>query len=214
MKIDIILLDSSLELVPKEIVNHPSVVKNAMKRGKRPEQTILDISLHYSAMKNLPNFRKRGRPDILHQTLLLILEEKIMDEIYIHTIDSKIIRVDPSMRPPKNYDRFIGLMEKLLIEGRVPKENNPLMEILNVKLEDIVKGKNPILLSEDGKRTSPEALCKDNNLIGIGAFQSGDFSSEVKSYFYERYSISSRVLEAQQVVCRLLSGCNYLLGWP
>ncbi|TRM76859.1 16S rRNA methyltransferase, partial [Sulfolobus sp. A20-N-F8] len=73
--VNIILLESAIELVPREIVDHPSVIKNAKRRGKKPEDTLLDISLHYHAMKSLENKYKRGRPDIVHQALLLILTD-------------------------------------------------------------------------------------------------------------------------------------------
>ncbi|TRM90261.1 16S rRNA methyltransferase, partial [Sulfolobus sp. B1] len=53
--VNIILLESAIELVPREIVDHPSVIKNAKRRGKKPEDTLLDISLHYHAMKSLEN---------------------------------------------------------------------------------------------------------------------------------------------------------------
>ncbi|MBW9140788.1 MAG: hypothetical protein K1T65_03670, partial [Candidatus Aramenus sp.] len=45
LRVNVILLDSSLELVPSEISNHPSVVKNAKKRGKKPTEVLLDISV-------------------------------------------------------------------------------------------------------------------------------------------------------------------------
>ncbi len=216
MKLNFILLDSALELVPKEILNDPSVIKNAEKRGKKPEDTILDISLHYHAMKRLKDWQKRGRPDIVHMAMIMILSEReILGDFYIHTYDSKIIKVDRKMNPPKNYNRFIGLMEQLLKFSKVPPNSSkPLMEILNVKLPEIVKKYKPVLLSEDGDKIDPKYLCNDNLLLGIGAYQHGDFSKEVKDLFIKHYSISSKALETQQVVCRILSSCNYLLGWP
>jgi rRNA small subunit pseudouridine methyltransferase Nep1 len=84
MNINIILLEAGIELVPKEIVNHPSVVKNAKRRKKKPEDTLLDISLHYHAMKKLENVHKRGRPDIIHQALLIMLTDPmIKGDFYI-----------------------------------------------------------------------------------------------------------------------------------
>lgn len=209
--LNIILLDSALELVPKELLNHPAVVKNARKRGKNPSETLLDISLHYAAIKKLPFWQKRGRPDIVHMAMIMILSEKqLIDNFFIHTFDSKIIRVDPIMRPPKNYNRFVPLMEQLLKYGKVPvNSDKPLMEVLNIKLDELVKNYNPILLSEKGKRIDIKELCNKNFLIGIGGFQHGDFSDEVKKVFNkEVYSISDRILETHQVICRLLAACE------
>ncbi|MEM0200550.1 MAG: 16S rRNA methyltransferase [Saccharolobus sp.] len=215
MKINIILLESSVELVPKEIINHPSVVKNAKRRGKRPEDTLLDISLHYSAMKDLENRHKRGRPDIVHQALLIMLTDPVIKgDFYIHTIDSKIIKINPNMRPPKNYIRFVGLMEQLLKYGRIPiNEKEPLMEVTDLSLEDLLNKYDLALLSENGEKISPEELCKlgDKWILGIGAFPHGDFSEEIKKSSKKIYSISRYQLETQQVICRIFSACSQIL---
>lgn len=213
------LLDSALELVPQDIVKHPAVIKSASKRGKKPEETLLDISLHYYAMKDLKDFNKRGRPDIIHLAMILFLTEipEIKGEFYIHTIDSKIIWVNPEMRPPKNYNRFVGLMEQLLKNGKVPTNKEPtLMKIVGSGLKTLKPRYKIALLSENGKRISPEKLCElgDDWLIGVGAFQHGDFSKEVLENADEVFSISKYTLETHQVVCRVLSACNMLLNWP
>ena len=219
MKVNLILLDSSLELVPLEIVNHPAVVKNAKRRGKEPKYTLLDISLHYHAMKDLPNKEKRGRPDIVHLALLnfLTIEEPIKGEVYIHTIDGKIIHVNNKTRLPKNYNRFVGLIEQLFQFGKVPVDSNePFLQVENIKLRDLKKKYKLPVLSEEGKRVSPEKICElgEDWLIGVGAFPHGDFSNEVKEVADEFYSISNYVLETHQVICRITSACLKLLGWP
>ncbi|AAY79464.1 16S rRNA methyltransferase [Sulfolobus acidocaldarius] len=219
MRLNLILLDSALELVPREIVSHPAVVKNAVRRGKKAENTLLDISLHYKAMKNLENANKRGRPDIVHFALLLFLtlEEEIRGDLFIHTIDGKIIFVDRQMRPPKNYNRFVGLMEQLLLEGKIPpKGDRTLMEITNLKLKDLSrKYSSLIVLSESGRKVNPADLCKlmhENVLFGVGAFAHGDFSSEVKESASDFLSISKNVLETHQVICRVSIACSGFLS--
>lgn len=219
MKLNLILLDSSLELVPKEIASHPAIVKNAKKRNKKPEETLLDISLHYHAMNKLKDFEKRGRPDIVHMAMVLFLTEipEVKGEFYIHTIDSKIIWIDNKMRPPKNYDRFVGLMEQLLKEGKVPVDKEPpLMKIIGSGLNTLKSKYKIVVLSEHGKKVTPDKLCELDNdwLVGIGAFQHGDFSQEVLDNADEIYSISNYTLEAHQVLCRVVSACNMLLNWP
>ena len=220
MRINLILLDSSLELVPKEIIKHPAVIKNARRRGKKPEHTLLDVSLHYYAMKNLQNKEKRGRPDIVHFAMLMFLTEQseIKGDFFIHTIDGKIIKVSNKMRPPKNYNRFIGLMEQLLVYGKVPPGENEksLMEVTNIKLKDLKEKYKLAVLSENGERVKPEELCNlgENWLIGVGAFPHGDFSEEVKSLADRYFSISSYKLETHQVICRLISACLQQLNWP
>ena len=216
-KINLILLDSSLELVPKEIITHPAVVANAKRRGKDPRYVILDKSLHYSAMAKLENKEKRGRPDIVHLALLtfLFLEDEVKGEVYIHTIDGKIIYVNNKTRIPKNYNRFIGLMEQLLQYGRVPVDSEePLMKVTNETLSSLKRKYKLAVLSESGKRVTLQDICNlgDDWLIGIGAFPHGDFSDEVKANADAFFSISDRVLETHQVICRLTTVCLSLLG--
>jgi len=112
-RLKIILLESALETVPHEIWRHPAVVKNARRRGKKPGETLLDVSLHYHAMKNLKDREKRGRPDIVHTTLLELLESPLNKEghleVYVHTYQGHVIFIDPSTRIPRNYNRFGAL---------------------------------------------------------------------------------------------------------
>ncbi|MEM4586704.1 MAG: 16S rRNA methyltransferase, partial [Desulfurococcaceae archaeon] len=116
-KLHIALVESALETVPKEIIDHPAVVKNARRRGKKPWEVLLDVSLHYHAMKNLKDWFKRGRPDIVHVTLLEALESPLnrsgLLEIYIHTYGDYVLFIDPETRIPRNYNRFVGLIEQV-----------------------------------------------------------------------------------------------------
>ncbi|MEM0174259.1 MAG: 16S rRNA methyltransferase [Sulfolobaceae archaeon] len=220
LKFNLILLESALELVPNEIINHPAVLKNAKKRNKKPNETILDISLHYFAMRKLKEWKKRGRPDIIHQVMLsfLLESEAIKGEFYIHTFDSRIIKVNPIMRPPKNYYRFISLMEQLLLKGRVPpKSSTPLMEVLNISLSDIKKKYKLLLMWEKGKKIQGNELCNYLNeewIIGIGGFPHGDFSKEILDIADEKYSIADETLEAFQVVNRIVCYCGYAFSTP
>ncbi|MEM3775785.1 MAG: 16S rRNA methyltransferase [Metallosphaera sp.] len=205
---DIILIESSLELVPEQIRYHPSVVKNALKVGKDPSKVLLDISLHYHAMRDLPNREKRGRPDIVHTVLTMVLTDpEFRGEVLIHTVDSRIIKVSRKMRPPKNYLRFVGLMEQLLVYGRVPLEGDPLMEVSTLTLEEVIRDRGLILLDEKGQRINPSSLCNSKEFIGVGAFPHGDFDPEVRKLSGSSLSISDKTLETQHVVCRLISSC-------
>jgi len=68
--ISLILAESALELVPKELKSHSSVVSHAQKLGKRPSEILLDNSWHFAAMKGMDNEIKRGRPDLVHFCIL------------------------------------------------------------------------------------------------------------------------------------------------
>src|SRR3989338_4252555 len=91
--ISLVLAESALELVPLELQDHPSVLSHAQKLGKNPSEILLDNSWHFAAMKGINNEIKRGRPDLVHFSILeattisLYLQNKI--KIYIHTIEDK-----------------------------------------------------------------------------------------------------------------------------
>ena len=68
--ISLVLAESSLELVPPELQSHPSVASHAAKLGKKPSEILLDNSWHFAAMKGIQNEIKRGRPDIVHFSIL------------------------------------------------------------------------------------------------------------------------------------------------
>ena len=118
--LSLVIAEASLELVPKELQHHNSVVSHARKMGKRPSEILLDNSWHFGAMKGIKNEIKRGRPDLVHFCLLeactipLYFEDEV--SIYVHTLDDKVITVEHGVHLPKSYHRFAGLMEKLFAE--------------------------------------------------------------------------------------------------
>ena len=219
----IVLAEASLELVPPEIWGHPAVRKNAIRRGKKPGETLLDVSLHYSAMRTLSQPHKRGRPDIVHVTLLELLSSPLNLEgrlrVFIHTINNVVIFVNPSVRIPKNYNRFVGLMEQLLIEGRVPPKGEPLLYARTMTLRRLVELVSPrctILLDESGEPASPasiveEALSRDCSII-IGGFPHGGFAEDTYSLASATYSIYSRALEAWVVASRIACAAENYMG--
>ena len=131
--ISLIISESALELVPYELEDHPSVVSHARKLGKHSSEILLDNSWHFAAMKGIKNEIKRGRPDIVHFSILeattipLYLENKL--NLFVHTIDNKVIRFGKNVHLPKSYHRFQGVIEKLYQEKKIISNNEMLLEI-------------------------------------------------------------------------------------
>ncbi|MCD6340811.1 MAG: 16S rRNA methyltransferase [Desulfurococcales archaeon] len=221
--IKLILAESSLELVPRDIVGHPAVLRTAQRRGKRPTEILLDVSLHYHAMKKLRNRHKRGRPDIVHVTLLELLSSPLNLEgrlrIYVHTVNDYVIIVDPKTRIPRNYNRFVGLIEQLLTVGKVPPDSEkPLMEAVAMNFTALLKhlGKEEvILLSEKGELVGTDEVCQkaleEDLPIVIGGFPHGDFSEEVLASAKYTYSIYPKPLDTWVVASRITAACEKLL---
>ena len=197
-----ILADSEIEIVPPEIARLPAIRKDAERRGKRAEEMLLDSSLHHSAMRGLDRWERRGRPDIVHMSMLIanesILNREGMLDTVIHTRNDEVIKISPEMRVVKNYVRFRGLMEQLFMKGEVPV-GNPLMRLEkgNVKavLEEMDVDK-VVLLSESGGEKNLEDVLTEHTACIIGGFPHGDFISPVKEIADEVVSIYPSPLPA------------------
>ena len=212
--ISLILAESSLELIPKEIQNHPSVISHSKKLGKPASTILLDNSWHYAAMKGIQNENKRGRPDIVHFSLLeacsipLYFEKKL--SVYVHTLNDKVIRVGEGIHLPKSFHRFTGLIEKLFYEKRIESEGKKLLEMNDMsfsKLIEEINPKNVIGLSSIGMSSSFCDAAKsltDNSCIVIGGFQKCHFSDSTVSKIDQLVSIDSVSLESHVVTARIL----------
>ena len=209
----IILAESSLELIPKKIHNHPSVTSYSKKFKKNSSNTLLDNSWHFGAMKGLDNEIKRGRPDIIHLTLLSLCTTPVFYKnkikIFIHTVNDEVISINNNTRLPKSYHRFQGLMEKLFLTKKIESEDEILMEMKNSSLPQLISKIKPtqiIGLTTQGQKTSLDKLVEqieENSCIILGGFQKGHFSNETEKTIDKSFSINDSSLEAHLVASRL-----------
>jgi len=212
--ISLIIAESSLELVPKELKSHASVISHAQKLGKKPSEILLDNSWHFAAMKGIKDEIKRGRPDLVHFCILeattIPLYKKNKIKIYIHTIDDKVIYLGENVNIPKSYHRFEGLIEKLFLEKTIEANDNILLEIKEKSFSDLIDEINPskvIGLSSKGKKLTfentvlemPEDCC-----LVVGGFQKGHFSDAIHSRIDQLISIEDSSFEAHVIVARML----------
>ena len=214
-RLSFVLLESSITLLPPRFYNSPEARSFERKFGKKPHEQVLDISFHYRVVEELRN-PKLGRPDIVHLTLLSLfsLPRELIGEIYVHTVDNKLIWVSKDIRLPKNYFRFLGLVSQLLREGKVPPRGEPLMQVVEKTLAEVVDGKL-VLLDEKGRKVKLREVCEfaDGMFLGIGAFPHGEFSEEIVRMAKDRISIlSGKPMEAYQVVCLISSACTSSFG--
>lgn len=216
--LSLVLAESALELVPKELQNNSSVLSYSKKTKKKPSDMILDISWHYAAMKGIKNGLKRGRPDLVHFCLLeacsipLYFEKKL--RVYVHTIDNKVILIGEKVRLPKSYHRFIGLMEKLFSDKKIQEGHQNLLEIKDMTFDNLIDGigaKEVIGLSTEGLRSSYDQLAQqlgNNSCIVVGGFARGHFSETVLKKIDRLICVDKNPLEAHVVIARLLYECE------
>jgi len=212
--ISLILAESALELVPFELEDHPSVISHAKKLGKYSSDILLDNSWHFAAMKGIENEIKRGRPDIVHFSILesttipLYLQNKL--NLFVHTIDDKVIRFGKNVHLPKSYHRFQGVIEKLYQEKKIMTKNELLLDIKEQTFSELIDEINPskiIGFSTEGELTSFEKIASkitDDSCIVIGGFQKGHFSDTIQNKITDQYSVGNESLEGHVVVSRIL----------
>jgi len=138
--------------------------------------------------------------------------------VHLHLQDGRIIEVSPNIRLPRNYERFVGLMEQLLAKGRVPLRGSPLMRVVDITLPALIDGLSAeqdnvltVLAVEDGWPTSISDLLdlvpQSSDvpvIVGIGAFPHGDFSSSVRELFHHHLSFDPEVMMAWHVCAEIL----------
>lgn len=215
--LNLAFVETSLELVPPEILQHPSVKRNAKRRGKRPQETLLDRSLHHYAMHKLDRSEKRGRPDIFQYCLLLALGSPLNRrnhlKVYANTLNGYSIEIQPETRPPRDGPRFNGLMEQLFLNGKVPSDSvNPLFTLKREKLskmkKDIAPSKTVALSSHGVQSSFPEVASliarEENPLVLVGAYPNGPMEGDTLEQADVVYSVYPESLEAWTVTSRVI----------
>ncbi len=210
----LILVDSELELIPKEILNSSIVKKISKKRNKNPKNILLDSNFYHSAMRDLKDKNRRGRPDLIHICLQIAQESVINHEnnlrVYIHTRNDQVIFIDYKAKLPKSYNRFVGLVESLFV-----KRNTPYLNIEDMNLEDLIKKIDPsntIAFSEEGNQINLPAYLaniSDDTCFLVGGFSHGEFLTDIEKLSDQVINIYSKSLNAQSVVCELLTCLRY-----
>ncbi|WP_456366196.1 16S rRNA methyltransferase [Thermococcus sp.] len=216
----LILAEAELEPVPPAIASHPAVLRHARRRGKKPTSILLDSTYHHAALRNLPDGDRRGRPDIVHVSLLNALESIANREgllrVYVHTRNDEVIHIKGETRIPRNYNRFVGLIEDLFSKGAVPR-GLELLRIERMGLRELVEeieGRT-FVMYESGRIMTPrelgEALSREEDpVVIVGAFPHGDFRGEVPG---ERVSIYGEPLMTWTVVNEVISNFEGAVLW-
>lgn len=225
LTLTLVLAESSIELVPYEIAGHPSVVAAARRKKTSPGRIILDQTYHHGAILKLPEHGiGRGRPDIVHSSLLLALASPLnMDgglQCFVHTLDDHVITVQPNARLPKTSERFVSLLEQLYEKRRVPPLGPKLMILERLSLKDLLEKVGPdavIALTTQGIKSTMEEIARmaarlEKPVTLVGGFSQGHFSRKTLQLASDKYRIDSRNLEASTVVSRMIYDYEKAIG--
>jgi rRNA small subunit pseudouridine methyltransferase Nep1 len=210
--LNLIIAEAALELIPDQIIRHPSVTNDAKRMGHEPPTILLDRSIHHAAMAKLGDQFKRGRPDLVHMTLLNATSTPLYQDglarVYIHTRNDVVLEFREQTRPPKSYSRFRDLMRKSLQE--MPESG--LIRVYELHLDGLLKkiGSDLVVgLSIQGGFSGYEELAselsiKKSPVALVGGFPHGHFTPETTRAVDRLVRVDRRPLDAHVVVGRLI----------
>ena len=222
----LILVESALETVPRDLWSHPAIRRHSKRRGKPPGLILLDRSYHHSAMKKLRESEKRGRPDIVHFALLEALGSPLNKErllqVYVHTNNDYVITVNSEARLPRNYDRFVGLLEQLLELGRVPSKGQTLLELEHKTLSQLLEETETDYVMAFSRKGSPKTLEeaisklleKQRPTVIVGGFPHGHFSETTIRLANEVVCVDPEMLETWTLTSRVIYEYERALSLP
>lgn len=175
--------------------------------------------------KKLKKDPKEFRPDIAHQELLALIDSPLNKagclQVYIRTMNNVLIEVNPSIRIPRTYKRFSGLIVQLLHKMKIKAGNTSttLMKVIkNPFSQHLPPGSRVYGMSCQGTLYSPNGLAtalipSDPAMSDlppvcfvIGAMATGHVSMEDHPYIEKMISVSEYPLSGAAAISRILSG--------
>lgn len=180
--------------------------------------------------KKLKKDPKEFRPDICHQELLALLDSPLNKsghlQIYIRTSRNVLIELHPSVRIPRTYKRFAGLMVQLLHKMKIKASDNgtTLMKVIkNPFSQHLPVGTHVYGLSCQGQLYSPAGLAKalipsdpetaENQVcFVIGAMSAGHVTTEDHPYIEKMIGISEYPLSGASAINRILGSIEHQWG--
>jgi rRNA small subunit pseudouridine methyltransferase Nep1 len=191
LKLNLVIAEAALEAIPEGIRKHGAILADARRRGVQPSRILLDRSIHHAAMQRLPDEFKRGRPDLIHITLLNVFLE-----------------FEEKTRPPKSYARFRNLIEGALSErpnaGLIRAYDSTLPGLLKSLKADLVMGLSILGKPRSFEDTAAQVSMKKSPAVLIGGFPRGHFSTATVKAVDELARIDERPLDAHVVAARMI----------
>ncbi|KAF2224510.1 nucleolar essential protein 1 [Elsinoe ampelina] len=180
--------------------------------GPREEKySLLNSDEHIGVMRKMGRDISDARPDITHQCLLTLLDSPVNKagrlQIYIHTAKGILIEVSPTVRIPRTFKRFAGLMVQLLhkLSIRSTTSQEKLLKVIKNPITDhLPPNCRKVTLSFDAPvvrvRDYIEDLGpKESICVFVGAMAKGN-DSFADAYKDDSISISNFSLSAS-VAC-------------
>lgn len=184
---------------------------------------LLNCDDHQGLLRKMGRDIAEARPDITHQCLLTLLDSPINKagklQVFIHTARGVLIEVNPSVRIPRTFKRFSGLMVQLLHKLSIRSVNSEekLLKVIKNPISDHLPTKcRKVTLSFDAQirrvQDYVETLDEDESIcVFVGAMARGqdNFADE---FVDEKIGLSDYPLSASVACSKFCHGCEDVWG--
>ncbi|EOD39211.1 hypothetical protein EMIHUDRAFT_313005 [Emiliania huxleyi CCMP1516] len=186
------------------------------------EHVLLNSDDHGNFLRKHQRDPAAFRPDILHQSMLMLLDSPLnkagLLKLFVRTEKGVLIEVSPQIRIPRTFRRFCGLMTQLLFKLSIRASNGPhklLKVVKNPVIDHLPPNCRLVSLSYGGRLVSlPQyvpALPQDVPIVFVaGAMAHGSVSPEYP--VDETISISEYPLSAAAALARLCTAFENHIG--
>ncbi len=200
--IHVILADAEIELVRIEA-----------------RDEVLDAREHVRLIVGRPDSDRRGRPDIVYDSLrILLADDHFRDgelSVTVHTIHDEVLVFDYGASAPEDYTTFKQVLAEILSspEG---KNRRGWRRVANRSLDRLVRDLGAdatILLSPKGEEIPLTALLNELHhldiVIIVGAFPEGDFRSDAYSIAHHVVSLGEEEMTVPSVIREVLGALEH-----
>ena len=166
---------------------------------------LLNCDDHQGLLKKMGRDISEARPDITHQCLLTLLDSPVNKagklQVYIQTSRGVLIELNPTVRIPRTFKRFSGLMVQLLHKLSIRSVNseekllkvikNPISDHLPTKCRKVTLSFDaPVIRVQDyvEKLDEDESIC-----VFVGAMARGKDNFADKKIGLSNYPLSASV---------------------
>ena len=228
------IVDSAIEIIPESVfiklINSKKKYhdKEEIKNLKR--KPLLDSAIHHQWMTELKNHNKRGRPDIIHRTLLAIQDSPFISEnqvdIVVETHNGILVWLIQGIRLPRNYKRFCELWAQVLTSESVSLNTiykHVMKDVGSFQGKWLIKVESPFktfltlwnpswtsILELGGEQISLNNLAdkiiqQPRPAVLVGGFQNGKLAQRIYHSTEIIYQIFQRSLSTSAIVSRVLT---------
>ncbi|CAD8154912.1 unnamed protein product [Paramecium octaurelia] len=150
------------------------------------------------------------RPDIVHQSLLTLLDSPLnkagLMKVLIRTEDNRLIEINPITKIPRTFKRFSGMMAKLLETAKIQSDDQVLLQIHNDTVQEYFSNEAYIVATSHKAKLVDlkEYIQKKHNLVFvIGAVAKGNPGLECK-FSNDCISISRYQLSTSNCLSKII----------